>query len=169
MTLREAINKYQLEVIRIGVVNGFIYVSKCTAKTPNVIERLSNKEHNRLITNLRKNREHANNLDTDWDKRARQRLKNIITNEKYEKIMSKLAKEREKIEREKKRDLKQTENNIKRLTKRLEEFIPFLDREVKEIYKSDINDDIIIIFEGQENGDYWTQEEYKRGVKGANK
>ena len=169
MTLREAINKHHLDVVRIGALNGFIYVAKCNEKTPNVIERLSNKEHKRLVTELRKNREHANNFDTNWDKRARQRLKNIITNEKYEKVMSKLAKEREKIEREKKRDLKQTENNIKRLTNRLDEFIPYLDREVKEVYKSDINDDIIIIFEGQENGNYWTAEEYKRGVKGANK
>ena len=162
MTLKEAIYKHDGEVLRIGAKNNFIYVARSSSRTYGVIEKLSEKERKRLVRELKKTKNHANNFDKDWEKIARNRLKSIVTNDKYEKIIAKISKEREKIEREKKRDLKATEHRLHTLTTRLYNFTPFLEREVKEMYKSDVNDDIIIIFEGEEQGDYWTQEEYRK-------
>lgn len=62
----------------------------------------------------------------------------------------------------------EAENRLKRnvrrnavLTKKIEEWVPFLDREVVEQYKSIVDRNVdIIIFEGDEEGAYWDEEEY---------
>lgn len=56
------------------------------------------------------------------------------------------------------------ERNVRRnaaLTKKIEEWVPFLDREVVEQYKSIVDRNVdIIIFSGDEEGAYWDEEEY---------
>lgn len=56
------------------------------------------------------------------------------------------------------------ERNARRsavLTKKIDGWIPFLDREVVEEYKSIVDRDVdIIIFMGDEEGAYWDEEEY---------
>ena len=170
MTLREAIKKNEGNTIRIGAASGFIYIARCSWRTVNVIERLSEKEYRRIKKALEDNKKHKSNYATYWDVEARRRIKSEISTCKYDNIQLYVNKEMRKIEHAKRRDKETTEKNITRLQKKYDNFIPFLDREVKAEYKSDINNDIIILFEGDENGDYWDANEYKqkykRGIKG---
>ena len=45
----------------------------------------------------------------------------------------------------------------------LETWKGFADRNVKDIYESNVDDDVtIILFEGYEQGEYWDREEYDK-------
>ena len=167
MTLKEAIKKYQGYNVRIGAASAFIYINKCSRSTYKSIERLSEKEYERLATFRDDNIAHRDNFVEIWDKRAEARLKKVITDNKYSigKVLDKLEKMYKKIDHDIKADRKQTEHNIERYTDRYDNYIPFLEREVKDVYPSDLNDDIIILFKGEENGDFWDEQEYKEGVK----
>lgn len=165
MTLGEAIKVNQGKNIRIGAASAFIYINKCTRYTKNTIERLSNKELERLKDLKEKNKEHKQDYIIFWDKRTRERLKKVINDSKTCKIQARLNEEIKRIERDKKKDFEQTEKNIKEYTERINNFIPYLKREVIKMYQSDINDDVIIIIQGLETGESWDEQEYKEGVK----
>ena len=165
MTLGEAIKVNQGKNIRIGAASGFIYINKCTRSTKNTIERLSNKELERLKDLKEKNKEHKKDFDFIWDYRTRERLKKIIIHKKINRIQRYIDEEFKKTERDKQKDFEKTEKNIKEYTERINNFIPYLKREVIKMYQSDINDDVIIIIQGLETGESWDEQEYKEGVK----
>ena len=161
MILREAIKLNTGKVVRIGAQSAFIYVDKVTRATPKVIERLSEREYENLKRLIKENKLHLENFEPYWEDLTRKRVLKKVKECKFSKIASSVDEELSKCERDKKRDRKQTEHNIKKFTERHEKFIPFLDREVKDMYHSEISDDIIIYFKGVENGDFWDYEEYK--------
>lgn len=109
----------------------------------------------RDIFNRHQDREISKRIKAGWDDEKKEEVRN--------KLEAKLKSEEEFLKFKKRRD-----KAIERARFRLDNFSPFIEREIVKVYNSGFpgnEEEIIVIFSGFDNGDYWTDEEYKKGVK----
>ena len=102
-------------------------------------------------------------VDFEIRKRMRAGWSEEQRREFYDKKSKKLKTEEAWKRFKKKRDMAQ-----KRAKKRLDAFYPFLERPILETYHSTVpgnEDEYILIFDGLDNGEYWTDDEYREGRK----
>lgn len=149
MKVREALEEYQGVLIKIGARVGFIYCDICDEHTQGIIEDMSKEELKALKKKRADVAKHLKNFKEDWKKIKVEKARKGIP-------VTDVIIEKDRIN---------TINDYKAYDERIKKWIPFLDREVKKVYNSIIlKKQMIIIFDGLENGKYWDIKEYKQDI-----
>ena len=217
MTLKEQLDLFRGKEVKIGFKSQFVYCGICDENIENILNEVSEKEHNNLITLTNIYSYELENFDLLWKTRIEKTLNRIeaikenkekIANERYGRTLKKIKKkmkkklknaidekeiktEKRKLMKEAKEKLTATLNSLKIkydkekwqykleimqenrkqflmkktpiYVKRLKEFTPFLEREVKEVYNSILDKNTKIIrCKGHEIGGFWTKQEYDK-------
>lgn len=172
MTVREVLKEYKGKAIKLGGATGFIFCSVVDDDTIKVIREASRKELKSYRQVLKDAENRSNNFKARWNTRTANAIKVYNANVRdgfkpqYTSIADLRAKHVELQRREKKRNA----SEIPIYGDKIKNFKPILDRKVKEIYPSMVNDDeTIIIFEGDTTGMFWDREEYESKKLGVNK
>ena len=165
MTLKEVIKERTGQMAKIGSGNSFVYCGEITENLPELLDRLSDDEFTRVSDRLRRLNNYLSRFDHLWACKLEHKMDEFYksVHSKHlpiDMVQQKHKKLLEKFEKEKATDLRLTRNGIDLYSRRLEEWEKFTDRKVKEIYPS-FEEGIIIIFEGEESGRYWSYEEYE--------
>lgn len=165
MKLREALSNHIGEYVKLGAACSHIYCGIAGHDIFEIVEKLSDmelkkkkkaRERNNRMGHIKFQRKWAEKLNTGLRRLKTQAQINGWTKEECD------AKTKAFItayERDKEYARKRSEGDT---AEDLEAWVGFLDRTVKEIYPS-IEKGIVIIFEGNEMGRYWTYDEYERG------
>lgn len=171
MLVREILKDYEGEYIKLGGAVGFIFCSKVDKDTTNLVAQASEQELETYERTLRDAKNRKENFKERWEKRTANAIKQHKAwkkngaDTKYKSI-----KELRKAHAELKRKEKKRNNSeIPSYTKKIKDFKPILDRQVRDVYTSTVDDSTIILFEGDTVGQYWDREEYETGVLGVNK
>ena len=161
MNLAEAITKYQGRIGKIGAHSSFLYIDKLNDQTYDELRSLDVQFVNGYKNDINQMESRLEELTTPQPLRATQLTDRLVLPCKiYSKIKPELAEQK-------------CRDGIEKAKKRLTEYKPLLERQVLEVYKScsepciENPDGIIIRVEGEENGKYWTMDEYLRGKKGV--
>ena len=146
MTLGDKLRDFNGRVIRVAAKDGssFVFVDEIDANTPKVFDQLTEDWKKWINKKYRKYETLLKNHDTRFA--ALLSSKNLKSEEYAE------AKARHK---------QKTINNVERMRKLKDEFKPFLEREVVEVYPSCYNDDLIVVVTGYESGSYWFRSEFQ--------
>lgn len=65
--------------------------------------------------------------------------------------------------------LRKARRRVKKYQKQIDEWVPIMLRDVKEVLTSQVDSDVkIVLVPGDERGKYWDEEEYRRDHKGEN-
>lgn len=176
MTVKYALIQNQGKIIKIGASNGFMYCGKCDENVLEELERIEKETYEEMAKSLKNTRRKLHLFESTWELRK----KHIIDKwffKKYKKCKVELKdnyffcnslEELEKeIQADKERSFDTLTSYNEKIGTYLDNYKPFLERDVLEIYPSiDTyeNVDLIIVFDGIETGRYWTCEEYERGV-----
>ena len=172
MTVREVLKEYKGKAIKLGGATGFIFCSVVDDDTIKVIREASRKELKSYRQVLKDAENRSNNFGSRWKTRTANAIKIYKADvregsaPRYKSVADLRAKHVELQRREKKRNA----SEIPTYAEKIKNFKPILDRKVKEIYPSMVNDDeTIIIFEGDTTGMFWDREEYESKKLGTNK
>lgn len=171
MTVREVLKEYKGKAIKLGGATGFIFCSVVDDDTIKVIREASRKELKSYRQVLKDAENRSNNFGRRWETRTANAIRVYNANVRdgfkpqYKDIADLKAKHTELQHREKKRNA----SEIPIYGEKIKNFKPILDRKVTEIYPSVVNDETIIIFEGDTTGMYWDRDEYESKKLGVNK
>ena len=177
MKLYEALEQYKGYDVKLGTNEGSAYVF-CGASDANTIHTMrliSEKHYNSLSRQLFKLMYKMNNFDklhelkenriiAAWRDRDNEKVKEVKAYKKYLKLPT-IVEVKERLAEEKARDYKRTTKQYAKLTDYLTGWTDFLERDVTTIYNSLTDYTYKILFEGIENGAYWTKQEYERANK----
>lgn len=162
VTLRDALEQTKGHYIKIAAGSGYFYASLNDYETEKLVKKISDRYQKSYVRYLRKANYHKKHFDTIWLRKINQAL-SILHKRREDGETNQTDLERlEELKEQREKDRETTDFKIVKYSKLLEEREGFLDRRVKEIYKSILGDGIIIIIEGEEIGDFWTKEEYER-------
>lgn len=171
MTVREALNGHKGEIIKLGADAGFIYCDINDETTEQTLTKLDANNVIQIKISLKRTLDYIGRFNEIWTRKKQNKLAEY--EEETEKRLKKgkepkCTKEEllERLEQLKLKDFKQKTTYAQRLQARQDKYIPFLDREVREIYKACYGE-TIILFKGLESGDYWTVKEYRDATKGV--
>lgn len=170
MILKELLNDMNGETVKLGSASNFVFCGKVDENTEGTLIKLSAEELDSLKDRLTWTKARDKNFDHIWDMTLKRRLK--LLEESAEKhsysINEKEQKERELIAEHNKardKDRRLTDKRLVSLPERIKNFTNFTERKVLDRYASEFGGSIII-FEGEENGQYWTVEEYEEANNG---
>lgn len=167
MLLKEQLKLLEGENVKLGSGTSFIYCGVFGNNIEKIVEKLSVEEHKRLQNLKSRHTKYLLNFDRIWNARIKMKIKSFKKEKETNKKIKTTVEEYEEelIIRREKEKIK-VEKNLEEVTNQLKVFTPFLEREVIDVYESIIDPEVkIVIFEGQEVGDYWDEEEYKTGIK----
>ena len=162
MNIEKALSENMGRQVKIGFGSSFVYCDTVTKETFDVIESLSNEYLEKMKSIL---------------KTSKSRIKSLIAKGEENFIQENISKnlqEGDKVhhdwdwwECEYYRKIGCIANHIDRLKRSIEMFCPFLEAKVYETYPSIDEDAIIIISKANPCvvGEYWTCDEYRRGIK----
>ena len=164
MRLREIETKYSGKLVKIGSLVSYFYVGKVNEKTIPELDKISKNYLMSFKKQLAKKQKHLDNFESDWKLRVKNAVKRYtksLEELEYSPVQTKKAieKYKELLNEEKKEDKRKTENVVANLSKVISEFIPILDREVIDEYKSFTELATCIIVNGVESGEYWSVKE----------
>ena len=167
MKLREAIEERKGQMAKIGSGCGFVYCGEITDELCELLEKLSENEIAKSKDRLKKLEMHLSRFDHIWAQKLENQMDEFYRTVHSKKMPIDMVEQKhkkllEKYEKEKVVDLRTTQKGISQINKMLDEWTAFPEREVKEIYPS-LEQGEIIIFKGQESGKYWMYEEYEEG------
>lgn len=169
MKLKDALNKYSGETVKLGSATSFVYCGKVENNICQILDDLSKKELERIVTFYQKTVKHDAKFEEFWEKNIENAIKNL-NEETYRKKWTDAIREKklkslmDKKTREKVNDRKRTDAILATYPERIRTWTNYPERKVKEEYES-IEGGMIVIFEGLEQGDYWTVEEYEKANK----
>ena len=165
MTLREALEVAEGKEIRLGSGSSFVFIGKVGESTIEEIDGLSDEEKERLRKTREEAKHHRESFENYWINTAKKRLNSVVNGSKLENVVENIQKELDQIAIDKQRDWDLTLDKIETYTMKVAQWVPYLDREIIDAYNSAENDDLIILFEGDENGKYWFKSEYEADKK----
>ena len=165
MTLREALVMAEGKEIRLGSGSSFVFIGKVDESTIEEIDGLSDEEKERLRKTREEAKHHRESFENYWTNTAKKRLNSVVNGSKLENVVENIKKELDQIAIDKQRDWDLTLDKIETYTMKVAQWVPYLDREIIDAYNSAENDDLIILFEGDENGKYWFKSEYEADKK----
>lgn len=176
MTLRQVLNNNMGNVVKVGADTGFIYCDTVTEETIEIIDEIAAKTRSKRSSELRWKENRLKTFDAWW-KGEREKQMNAFRKQKEDdkylakknktkplitKTIKQFSKELTQQKLARKENLK---NFVAYETKYLGNWIRYTSREVKKTYDSVDEDALIIIFEGDEAGKYWTSKEYREANK----
>lgn len=167
MKLKEVLKNHMGENVKLGASSSFVYCGMADAGIFETVEMLSQKELQKKAKafETRKRKGHIYFMKR-WSEKLNRGLRRL----RYEATANGWTKEQveartkeffKDFEQRKERDRQRVESG-EDVAERLQGWVGFLDRKVKEVYEG-FDGETIIIFEGNELGAYWTFEEYERG------
>lgn len=165
MTLREALEVAKGKEIRLGSGSSFIFIGKVENDTIEEIDGLSDEEKERLRKMREEGKHHRDSFENYWQNTAKKRLNTVVNGSKLDHVVENIQEELDQIAIDKQRDWDLTLDKIETYTMKVAQWVPYLDREIMDAYNSFENDDLIILFEGDENGKYWFKSEYEADKK----
>ena len=170
MILKELLNDMNGETVKLGSASGFVFCGKVDENTEGTLIKLSAEELDSLKNLLKLTKRHDKNFDQIWDMKLKGQLELLeeSAEEHSYSISEKEQKERELIAKHNKardKDRRLTDKRLVSLPERIRNFTNFTERKVLDRYASEFGGSIII-FEGEENGQYWTVEEYEEANNG---
>ena len=160
MTVKKILQEYKGQEIKLGAKTSFVFCGKVGDDIESIIDMISNIYFKSLVDYKNWLEEYLDpiNFEYKWAERINKAIE--------------LEKKKEGKKRTKEEIIKywlKKKNNAyvyysKRLpatNKRIENFTPFLERKVIEVYKSIVDKSVTIIrFSGFEQGAFWDKEEY---------
>lgn len=167
MTVKEQLTELKtagVKNIKLGSGAGFVYCGKLDKQIQSKISRLSIASKNGAERDIKRKQEFLKNY-IDWRKHtiAKQvgkHIENCDVCPPPEKFVAWYKAAERFCENEK----HLAEVRIVNLTRRLENWVDFPAREIKEIYPSQTEPNcMIVIMDGEETGQYWTIREYETG------
>lgn len=174
-TLRNELKKYTGKVVKVGMASSFIYIHKVDDETENDIAEINRLYLEQLKVTARLNENLLNGgyrkKFLDRIEKARKaklnkwiyeggRKKAHYSKEQISEAKRLLSMSPEKIEDHIKSKEKIFSDRKKDFDYRMNEELPMLDREVKEVYKALDPGTTIIIVEGKEEGRFWFKSEF---------
>lgn len=184
MNLKEALQLYQGHQIKVGAEMSFFYCEICDENIFDIIENLSNERFAFIHVKKDEFIYLYDNFEKEWKNKFKRRLnafeqrrRNKIVDENKKVPVGKLAKiinrelnskeykqelqeYIEKMEKQRADEWKFVVRSKERYTNYCETWIPFLEREVVEIYDAELYECKIIRIVGPELGKYWDRGEY---------
>lgn len=170
MKLKEALKNHMGEHVKLGSSASFVFCGMADENIFDKIENLSQREF-RKRSSMIETRSRRGHLH--FARKWAEKLNNGLRNIRYEAMVNGWTQEQkdaktkdfiESYERLKERDRQRMESGADLIEYR-KSWVPFLERKVKDVYESIENENgVIIIFAGSELGEYWTEEEYERGI-----
>lgn len=145
MNLRKTLGQMNTDaMIAIGAKDGHSYMYFGPAGDIETIETLFEKYLKRMKTHQRNALGALSNLLSEP----------LVKEDGDEEYMDKLLK---KVE-----DVTLQRNRYISATKYVDQYVPVMNREVKDKYRKKIDNHLAILVEGLEQGEFWTKEEYDR-------
>lgn len=168
MGLKEALKDYKGKNVKLGSSASFVYCGEVTDDINKLLDDLAQQELMRIVKRCQSLQSARARHDELWNQRLERRTDEFykLAHKSYwtmDQMSLKHKRMIEKFEKEKAHDLMVIERNLRTLPKQIETWKSYTERKVREIYPSLLEDATIIIFEGEERGNYWTVEEYKGG------
>lgn len=142
MKLKEALESLKGENVKVGANSSFIFCAKVDDNTIDTIDKMAQLEKVRLKGYLASLHKANDTFVSRWQSRQYANFKTYI--------------------REQANDRKRIDDGLREIPKKIKNFKMYSEREVNEMYPS-FEGGTIIIFEGDESGQYWTYDEYKSG------
>lgn len=159
MKLSEALDIAYGGTAKIGSNTGFIFADNVTRDTKSIIDDMAKESYKQRVKNLNSIAEKLSNYDAYWDeyeqKAIAKYLKQTENKKSLEEYREDLAKRKVQIQ-------EKLQKAMEYETAYLGDWVPYSEREVKKVYKSCDEYAVIIIFDGDEAGKYWTCREYRR-------
>ena len=171
MNLKEALEQYRGQLVKIGSAEAFFYIHVVDDTTEDALQKIEGRIKGAIKERIERYKftfQNAENYVTTQVRRAKAYLseeehENPITEKnlrRYEMLASlDEAGIQKMIEDVRATAKKRLNNNIGKLGG----FTPILERRVRDIYPSleEINEGTIILVTGTEQGDYWFKNEYR--------
>lgn len=164
MKLNEAILLETGKKVKIGSGSGFVFIDTITNDTPKIIKDISDDYYKRQKKYYKDLKTFYSNIDARWSERRRKAEDEWFKKAARHEAQKPLHKLVEDLEKEKEAERTKTEKALRETRLRIENYVDFGERNVKEVYDS-IYADKIIIFEGNETGDFWLESEYREGKR----
>lgn len=167
MKLKELLSEMHGETVKLGSASSFVFCGKVDENTEGVLVSLSRLELSNLKERYERYVHHDKNFDKVWDMKLKRALETLEKNAKTT-FNEKELKRKELLaihNKKKESDRRTTDIQLESLPRRIETFTDFTEREVLDRYPSEFGG-YVIIFEGEENGSYWTVEEYEEANGG---
>ncbi len=171
MVLKELLEQFKGRIVKIGTGCGFIYCDTSSGQTYAELEDMGKEVFREMKKRKADLEEKLSDYENFWNNLVQSReaafkrrcvqscyTPSMVTNLHY-RLEKQLEKDKVKIK-------KDWEKEVEHLALSIEGFTPFVEREVREYYRSFTEPDMfnpngmIIIIEGEERGKYWTSEEY---------
>lgn len=168
VSLEKELKRHQGTFIKVGCGSSFFFCGLCEELMGDRLDKISisylkkiTKYHTRLALSI-------SNHHTFWESK-RERMRRVLREkghtEKY--INSEIEKSYDR-ERD---DLAVKKGYFERLGNSIQNFVPFKTRRVVAVYPAidfntatDFFDSTVILFEGNEKGQYWSRDEYINGI-----
>lgn len=166
MTVQQKLDKYKGKSIKLGSDTAFIY---CGIADDNVLPVLM-EESKKQLAKVKREYDNALRSKKNYIRRWKDRL-----DRRLEDFDNKAVKERwdhntkrkkfrklcEKYDNAKEQEKTKLDKKLISLPEKIDNWIDIPDRKVMETYRG-IYGDIIILFEGEEKGEYWDAAEYNK-------
>lgn len=176
MKLETALKQNQGRVAKIGAGTGFMYCDTITEDTKDILNQMAANSRSTRSAELNFKTERLRNFEKWWKnererkmdafRKAKEQDQEYAKRYKVKPQITKTIKAYSKELTRQKLGIKETiQRYVKYETKYLANWMRYSFREVKETYESADEDAIIIIFEGDETGKYWTSKEYRKAHK----
>lgn len=135
------------------------------------VEYLEKKQKNKLAAKIKNETNNYKRLckkekiEIDLDKI--EEIKDTTTKEYEKNFAEEMQELLKKAQEDKAEDFRVSSNRLENYTLYKKEFIPFVEREVIEVYPSIVEDNTFIIrFTGHEQGRFWDKDEYDKFMRG---
>jgi hypothetical protein len=176
MKLETILRQNQGRVAKIGAGTGFLYCDTITEDTKDILNKMAANSRSTRSSELNWKTERLRNFEKWWKnererkmdafRKAKEQDQEYAKRYKVKPQITKTVKAYSKELTQQKLAIKEAlQKYVKYETKYLANWTRYSFREVKEIYESADEDAIIIIFEGDETGKYWTSKEYRAANK----
>lgn len=162
MTVREILKEYKGKDIKLGA-NSFVFCDVVSDDIENIINEISNNYYQNMLKNKSWLEEYLE--PTNFDRRWANNYKMVC--KQYKDIRTK-KEIKEHWLKKKNHAFVYYSKRLKGLNKRIENFTPFLERKVIEVYQSILDKNVTIIrFSGVDQGAFWNKEEYQQFLEKA--
>jgi len=176
MKLETALKQNKGKVAKIGAGTAFLYCDTITEDTKDILNQMAAKNRSTRSAELNFKTERLRNFEKWWKnererkmdafRKAKEQDQEYAKRYKVKPQITKTIKAYSKELTQQKLGIKEAlQKYVKYETKYLANWTRYSFREVKEAYESVDEDAIIIIFEGDEIGKYWTSKEYRAAHK----
>lgn len=163
--------------------SGFVYCGKLSPTIYKTLKGIDYRRKAKLKSDIELNQDYLDNIDEFWNSKVKNFQKILDPEWRKKAIKERQPCDRKKKERELKKRLKTYDDDLAKLIakkqttidtrtkkiaflqRQLDNYIPLLERQVKEIYKISWEDEkncVVILVEGNDKGAYWTIAEYQK-------